>query len=352
MLTQSRSLSTHKSWDLAQRRYTRFCDSCNVPAPSRWPPASSVLLAFTAFLFSRTKLSHGVAKTSLGAVRSICKFMDTGTEAFDSPLLDYALDSYRKLRPPVKRRKRAPVTTPVLRLFHKQLHRSALWNSAIKAATALMLYALLRPQDASVTSRDTNWYPLRSWITWENNRFIFFLPRSKTDRYEEGVEIPVYANLSDTCPWRLVLDHRLLAPLQEPQSPLFQVDSSGSPLTYKHLLSATKLMAQRSGASGLTKWYSPHSYRIGGATSLAMAREQDSTIKIGGRWSSLSYQLYTRPSDALFQRISNAIASVPSPAPDEVFGPNGYGGTDPSALLSTDLEDIHMVINSRSPGKA
>ena len=61
--------------------------------------------------------------------------MDTGTEAFDSPLLDYALDSYRKLRPPVKRRKRAPVTTPVLRLFHKQLHRSALWNSAIKAAT-------------------------------------------------------------------------------------------------------------------------------------------------------------------------------------------------------------------------
>ena len=111
-------------------------------------------------------------------------------------------------------------------------------------------------------------------------------------------------------------------------------------------------MAQRSGASGLTKWYSPHSYRIGGATSLAMAREQDSTIKIGGRWSSLSYQLYTRPSDALFQRISNAIASVPSPAPDEVFGPNGYGGTDPSALLSTDLEDIHMVINSRSPGKA
>lgn len=278
--------------------------------------------------------------------------MNTDTNAFDSPLLDYALDSYRKLRPPVKRRQRAPITTPVLRLFHKHLRRSAVWNSAIKAVTALMVYALLRPQDVSITSHGADWHPTRSLISWEENRLIFFLPRSKTDRFEEGVEIPVYANSSDTCPWRLILDHWLMAPLQEPQSPLFQVDDSGTPLTYRHLLSATKLMAQRSGASGLTKWYSPHSYRIGGATSLAMARVQDSTIKIGGRWSSLSYQLYTRPSDALFQRISNAIASVPSPAPDEVFGPNGYGGTDPSALLSTDLEDIHMVINSRSPGKA
>lgn len=278
--------------------------------------------------------------------------MDTDTKAFDSPLLDYALDSYRKLRPPVKRRRRAPVTTPVLRLFHKQLRRSVLWNSAIKAVTALMLYALLRPQDVSVTRQDTDGYPTRSLLSWEDIRFIFFLPRGKTDRYEEGVEIPVYANSSDTCPWRLMLNHWLLAPLQEPQSPLFQVDDKGSPLTYRHLLSATKDMAQSSGASSLTKWYSPHSYRIGGATSLAMAHVQDSTIKIGGRWSSLSYQLYTRPSDALFQRISSAIASVPSPAPNEVFGPNGYGGTDPSALLSTDLEDIHMVINSRSPGKA
>ena len=214
-----------------------------------------------------------------------------------------------------------------------------------------MLYGLLRPQDVTSTRDYPNNFPRRSQISWEEDRFVYWLKRSKTDQNEEGVDIPVFANASDTCPWHLLLRHWLLAPNKAPDAPLFQVNQAGSHFTYSQLQTATKTMAHRAGAMEKSLWFSPHSFRIGGATSLAMASTPDSSIKIAGRWSSLSYQLYTRPSDSVFKTISSSIASIPSPPHLQTFGPDGYGGTDPSTLLDADFEDIHMIINSRRPRK-
>ena len=60
--------------------------------------------------------------------------------------------------------------------------------------------------------------------------------------------------------------------------------------------------------------YSPHSMRIGAATTMAhrgsTAQDIPQDIQRAGRWSSDAYKIYTRPSIAQQQRISAALTSA------------------------------------------
>jgi integrase len=73
-------------------------------------------------------------------------------------------------------------------------------------------------------------------------------------------------------------------------SPLFAMED-GTPLTRKALTKAlrTALIAARVPSAEL---YKGHSFRRGGATSLARVGVPDSVIKTIGRWKSQAYQLY------------------------------------------------------------
>lgn len=346
LLMGARSPSTFKNWDLALRRYTLYCDNIRLSDVDRWPPSSHIALGFLAFLFGSTDATHGMAKSALGGVRSICDFMGLDTKPLDSPLLDFALKTFRKVRPSKKRTKRAPITIPILRILLGALTGTPIHVSMVKAVATAMTYALLRPQDATETDDYPGWFPKRADITWFDDHFVFHLSRSKNDVFAEGVDIPVYSNGSDTCPWRCMLGHWLLAPDQSPSAPLFQCDPAGAHLRYADLLQITKHLATRAGLRDKAHLYSPHSFRIGGATSLAIAGASDYTVKNAGRWSSLSYQLYTRPSARELKRVSLLMAGIPSIDSGRIFSPDGYGGTDPSALLEADVEDVQMIISS------
>ena len=73
-------------------------------------------------------------------------------------------------------------------------------------------------------------------------------------------------------------------------SPLFAMED-GTPLTRKSLSNALRnaLVAARVPNAEL---YKGHSFRRGGATSLARVGVADSVIKTIGRWRSHAYQLY------------------------------------------------------------
>ena len=308
---KARSPSTFRGWDLALRRYNSYCDRYKITDDERWPPTSHVALGFISFLFRHTNATHGVAKKTLGGIRSVCDFLGLDTAPFDSPMLDFAKKAFRKARPVKKKAKRSPITIPILREFLDLVNGSPESASAARAMMTFMTYALLRPQDATETEDHPGWFPRREHITWFEDHFIFHLARSKMDQCAEGEDIEVYANGSDTCPWRFLLEHWLCAPDQSPSAPLFQFDGSGGPMTYPDLLLLTKSLASLAGFDDTKEAYTPHSFRIGGATSLAITGANDYTIKNAGRWSSLSYQLYTRPSAQDSKRASRLMADIP-----------------------------------------
>lgn len=306
----ARSPSTFRDWDLSLRRYKGYCDSTKIEDKDRWPPSTHTALGFVSYLFKFTEASHGMAKTALGGVRSICSFLGLDTSTLDSPMLTLALEAFRKIRPAKKKGKRAPITIPTLRIFLGLLEGPLVFTSAAKAVMTLLTYALLRPQDATETDDYPGWFPRRVDITWYDDHFTFHLSRSKTDRYEEGTDIDVYHNGSDTCPWLALFEHWLCAPDQSPSAPLFQCDNSGRQMRYSELLVLTKRLATLAGLNDKNNVYTPHSFRIGGATSLAITGATDYAIKNAGRWSSLSYQLYTRPSAQELKRSSQLMSHI------------------------------------------
>ena len=80
---------------------------------------------------------------------------------------------------------------------------------------------------------------------------------------------------------------------------------------------------------------------------MAIAGAPDYTVKNLGRWSSLAYQLYTRPSSEEFRSASLRMAALPSVKQKSILSPAAYGGMKLSSLLQADVEDVHMILSKK-----
>ena len=58
--------------------------------------------------------------------------------------------------------------------------------------------------------------------------------------------------------------------------------------------------------------FNGHSFKIGAATSASQVGVPETTIKILGRWSSMAYQQYIRPSTTDLAAVSRYIAGSPA----------------------------------------
>ena len=76
-----------------------------------------------------------------------------------------------------------------------------------------------------------------------------------------------------------------------PQEPLF-ITEGGEPLSRAWFSSRLRLLCQLCGLP--PERYTPHSFRIGAATTAAMVAPV-STLKAMGRWSSSAFERYLRP---------------------------------------------------------
>ena len=122
------------------------------------------------------------------------------------------------------------------------------------------------------------------WIT-------LTIKTSKTDQFRHGTQVILGSTGSDLCPVGALLDY--LARRGGSPGPLFRLQDGG-PLhraTFVHHVQAALSASCLVGAN-----FNGHSFRIGTATSASGAGVPESTIKVLGRWQSMAYQQYIRPS--------------------------------------------------------
>jgi hypothetical protein len=189
---------------------------------------------------------------------------------------------------------RLPITNDILLKIRPHMKLDTYEGKVMWAAFTFAHSCLMRCGEFTTRSpKDKNYLPLAAW-KWENGakHGTVTLPHSKTSK--QPVDIFVFANGSDTCPV-VAMTKYMSSRIKRRysirlDSPLFAMED-GTPLTRKALTNTLRnaLVAARVPNAEL---YKGHSFRRGGATSLARVGVADSVIKTVGRWKSHAYQLY------------------------------------------------------------
>ena len=150
------------------------------------------------------------------------------------------------------------------------------------------------------------------------NYICVHLRVSKTDPFGRGVHIYLGRTASVICPVAAILSFMTIRP-SHLTGPLLRF-LDGSTLTRTFLISTVK-RALATASIDPTR-YSGHSFRIGAATSAALAGMPDHTIKMLGRWESSAYALYVwTPAEELASVSARLLAPRPSTTPTISPGP-------------------------------
>ena len=236
------------------------------------PCNQETLLLYVAFLNIR-KLRLSSIKVYLAAVRSLHI-----TEGHCNPLegclrLDLALRAIGITNGPSKQK--LPMTQSILQKIRNRLDNS--YNSKlIWAAMTLGHFGLLRASEFSVP--DNQPFNVSMHLTMDAVAFERLtdktgvlrvkIKRSKTDKYNRGIDIYIGCSGDIVCAYCAMVDFLECRKRLEfsAHSPLFFYPN-GAILTKSILVKNTKLYLALVGKN--PNDYSGHSYRIGGATTMA-----------------------------------------------------------------------------------
>jgi integrase len=159
------------------------------------------------------------------------------------------------------------------------------------SAFTLAVAAMLRCGEFTVNHTSDEYLHLGA-LTWHNDQQGFTLTLTRDKTHETSAPIEVYMTGTHTCPvkaMRSYLNHRVSS---RSTAPLFLTDEKQQlPLTRRYITEQLPTLCAAAGIEHAHD-YKGHSFRRGGATSLARAGVQSYTIKKMGRWKSNAFQLY------------------------------------------------------------
>jgi hypothetical protein len=124
---------------------------------------------------------------------------------------------------------------------------------------------------------------------------------SKTDPFRQGCILTLGQGRSPLCPVEAMLN--FLEPRGGSAGPLF-VRSNGVPLTRTYLSERLRRLLSDAGIPGN---FSSHSFRIGAATSAALAGVPDHLFQTLGRWFSSAYLTYIRTPRSLLSNLTKSL---------------------------------------------
>ncbi len=166
----------------------------------------------------------------------------------------------------------------------------SLYIDSVLQALLMAFYGFLRCGE--YTTRSLSFNPQHdltfSDLTIKEHMHSIFLKHSKTDRSYQGTHVIMVKTNTIFCPSMMKFLH--LRPLAHPSCPLVIVDGY-KPMTRSWFSSKLRDLCLSCGLP--PECYSPHSWRIGAATTAALYL-LTSTLKSLSPWSSSAYQCYVR----------------------------------------------------------
>ena len=305
--------NTTRTYDSRKRRFLRFCQEAGL---TPLPLSEDIFCLFVAHL-SQENLQFASIWTYLSAIRHLqitASLSDPFTHnAF--PRLSYVLQGVRRTRAPHPER-RLPITPQILSLLHNTWagpHPPTYESRLHWAACCLGFFGFLRVGE--FTARNSSAPPNPGIIEIQDisrapgdtpQYLCIHLRVLKTDPFGRGVHIYLGRTNAIICPVAAILSFLVVRP-SHLSGPLLQF-ADGTTLTRSFLITAVKRALSTAGID--PSRYSGHSFRIGAATSAALAGLPDHTINMLGRWESSAYALYIRtPAHQLASISARFLAS-------------------------------------------
>ena len=149
--------------------------------------------------------------------------------------------------------------------------------------------------------------------TGEIQFFQLLIKGSKTDQFRAGCTVVLGATHTHICPVAALADY--LHRQGNSPGPLFRHED-GSPLRRRQFVNQVQSALMTAGLPGAD--FNGHSFRIGAATAASHARIPETTIKILGRWNSMAYQRFIRPSSSELASIAGKLVGSPRSDAEEV----------------------------------
>ena len=283
---------TIKAYDAAWWFFRSFCERFACPL---LPLNIPLVCAFIVHAYKSRKLQPTSIKALISGVQFHLRCIEpTVPSILQNPAVQLLLNGLKKDHGQGKDC-RLPITITVLHTMVGKL-RGGLFsqheNVLLEAVILMAFYAFLRCGEYTASTLAFN--PKQglcfSDISVEASHYTILLKQSKTDKFSEGTPVFVAKTNSMFCPFNSMIRYLAVRPMSSPHDPLFRT-IDGHPMTRAWF--GTKLRELCLSCGLPPEVYTPHSLRIGAATTAALF-VPSSTIKSLGRWSSEAYVRYIR----------------------------------------------------------
>ena len=280
---------------------------------------------FVAFLGNQS-LAVSTIESYIAALRFFRILSDPSclTPSFHTPYINLLIRGIKRTN---ATRKAAHVRLPITITLMQRIKQSlavnphSYENVLLWAACCTGFFGFLRcaefltPDDAPF---DPQVHLLLSDLTYRHTaippHFEVHVKASKTDQFRQGAAIVLGATGSELCPVAALLD--FLGKRGESPGPVF-INANMTPMRRRQFVSKGQEALTLAGVRGSN--FNGHSFRIGAATSASQAGIPETTVKILGRWRSMAYQQYIRPSlpelAALSSQLAKSVHKSPQPEP-------------------------------------
>ena len=203
---------------------------------------------------------------------------------------------------------RLPITPAILRSIFRLLDMSEYDDVLFWAACCLAYFGFLRSSKFTVPNADAFSPDLHLSVNdisvdrrVDPSQIHVNIKVSKTDPFRHGCIIALGQGRSPLCPVEAVLSY--LSIRGGTAGPLF-VRTNGFPLTRAYFSERLRSLLDAAGIAGR---YSSHSFRIGAATSAALAGVPEHMIQTLGRWTSSVYLTYIRTPRSLLSEFTKKL---------------------------------------------
>ena len=285
------ALSTRKSYRRSINLYSSFYDNFSSGNKAQFPISASKLSKFISFLVARGYKSSSIQSILSGL--SYIHVLNDWPNPVSHCLIKKILLGSKRVNPTPDPRQ--PITRRILRHIinsASRLFSSKFEHTLFRAMYSLAFHALLRVGEYTVTDTSAHVIKFKA-LTFQIKGSKIVSCSIKLPHYKHSLE-PANLNIQKSgvsiiCPVNNLVQYCRLRGSKN--GPLF-VNEQGTAISSRQFSRALKRSIQDLGLP--SHLYTPHSFRIGGASFAQQCNYSEPRIQSLGRWKSSAFRKYLR----------------------------------------------------------